>query len=491
MKQYILALDQGTSSSRAFLFDQEFRVVASSQKEFQQFYPQPAWVEHDAEEIWDSIHSCIQGCLKKAKIQASQIASIGITNQRETTVVWERVSGKPIHRAIVWQSRQTESICLDLKKRGLEASVREKTGLVIDSYFSAPKIRWILDECNAQAAAEAGELCFGTIDSWLLWKLTGGILHATDYSNASRTMIYNIHKLEWDDDLLNELNIPRAILPEVKNSSGLFGETDIQLFDGASIPIQGIAGDQQAALFGQQCFEQGAVKNTYGTGCFMLMNTGTEAVQSKNGLLTTIAWSLNNEITYALEGSVFIAGAAIQWLRDGLKMIDEASESEALAEELVCNEGVYIVPAFNGLGTPYWQSEVRGACFGLTRATDKRHFSRAVLEAIAYQSRDLLEAMQEDSGLKLDQLKVDGGACSNHFLMQFQSDLLGIDLLIPESLESSVLGAASLAALGCGWKLPERKNAMNYYHPQKDQVIMDQLYADWERAIQACLIFTQ
>ena len=494
-KKYILAIDQGTSSSRVFLFDHNFSVVASAQQEFPIYYPQPSWVEQDAEEIWASVEDCLKKCLQQADVKAEEIASIGITNQRETTVIWDKKTGKPIYRALVWQSRQTEGICEKLRDKGLEQQVRDTTGLVIDAYFSATKIRWILDETQSQLRAEAGELCFGTIDCWLLWKLTGGQVHATDYSNASRTMIYDIHNLHWDDELCAELSIPLCLLPEVKDSSGEFGRTNLEVFGDCKVPIGGIAGDQQAALFGQACFDSGEVKNTYGTGCFMLMNTGTKAVSSENGLLTTIAWSLNGSVTYALEGSVFIAGAAVQWLRDSLKVIDQAEDSESLALELNSNEGVYLVPAFNGLGTPYWQSEVRGACFGLTRGSDERHFSRAVLEAIAYQSRDLLEAMKRDAGVQLKSLRVDGGACNNKFLMQFQSDLLGLDLCVPESLESSVLGAATLAGLSSGfWSEPdliERCKEKQHYQPTLSLEKMNELYAKWKRAVEACQMFSK
>ncbi|NQZ59751.1 MAG: glycerol kinase, partial [Lentisphaeraceae bacterium] len=391
MDKYILAIDQGTSSSRVFIFDEGGKIVAQAQREFTQYFPQADWVEHDPEEIWQSVSECLGDCLKS--ISPENIAAIGITNQRETTVVWDKISGKAVHHAIVWQSRQTERICQNLKNTGLENYVKKTTGLVIDSYFSGPKIRWILDKNEElQQQAESGQLLFGTIDSWLLWKLTGGNSHCTDISNASRTMLFDIHKCDWDDKLLQALNIPALMLPEVKESSGLFGETKLpQIFGKSVIPICGIAGDQQAALYGQRCINSGDIKNTYGTGCFMLMNTGSQAVQSANGLLTTIAWKIDGDITYALEGSVFVGGSAIQWLRDGLKILANANESEVMANSLTSNEGVYLVPAFVGLGAPYWQTKVRGATFGMTRSTTEKHLARAALEAIAYQSKDLLD----------------------------------------------------------------------------------------------------
>ena len=493
MSKYILSIDQGTSSSRVFLFNKKHQIISKAQKEFTQHFPYPGWVEHDAIEIWQSVYDCILLCLSQQSISFIDIASIGITNQRETTVVWNKSTGLPIYNAIVWQSRQTNEICQSLKEQGLSEIVHKKTGLLIDSYFSGPKIRWILDHCKAQKQAEKGELLFGTIDSWLLWKLSG--VHATDYSNASRTLIYNIHSLEWDQELLDHLDIPKIMLPKVLPSSHHFGSTVSTLFNNHCIPITGIAGDQQAALFGQVCFDKGDCKNTYGTGCFTLMNTGTVPVNSKNGLLTTIAWGVNGEVTYALEGSVFVAGSAVQWLRDGLQIIDDASESDKLAVELDSNEGVYIVPTFAGLGTPYWKSDVRGACFGLTRGSDRRHFCRATLEAIAYQSRDLLEAMTKDSKTKIASLSVDGGGTNSEFLMQFQSDLLGIELKKPVIPETSVYGAACLAALTCGfWTLDElQKNQQEFslYSPKQELSTMNSLYKKWQAAIEATILFSE
>jgi glycerol kinase len=454
MSSYILAIDQGTSSSRALIFDQSGKIISSAQQEFTQFFPKPGWVEHDAEEIWTSVSSVIEKAVNISGITANDIKGIGITNQRETTVIWEKNTGKTVHKAIVWQSRQTELICDNLKENGFEELFRKKTGLVIDSYFSGPKIRYILDETNLQAEAEKGNILFGTIDSWLLWKLTGEKSHRTDFTNASRTLLFNIHSLEWDDELCQVLNIPQAMLPEVKKSSSHFGTANCPALNNEPIPISGIAGDQQAALFGQQCIAKGQIKNTYGTGCFMLMNTGAEPVISEHGLLTTVACSEDGSPCYALEGSVFVAGSAVQWLRDSLQIINKAPDSEELAGQLEHNDGVYIVPAFAGLGSPYWKSEVRGAIFGLTRGADRRHFARATLESIAYQVKDIVKAMCADSSIDVTELRVDGGAVSNSFLMQFQSDLLNCRILIPENNECTVTGAALLAGLGCGlWSI--------------------------------------
>ena len=426
MEQYILAIDQGTTSTRAILFDQKTRIAGSSQKEFTQYFPQPGWVEHDANEIWLSALFVMMDAVRNAGIRPEQVAAIGITNQRETAVVWDKQTGIPIYNAIVWQSRQTSEICDALRAAGHEQAVREKTGLLIDPYFSATKIRWILDHVEgARARAERGELLFGTIDAWLTWKLTGGAAHVTDYSNASRTMLYNIYDLRWDEELLSLLEIPASMLPEVKPSSCVYGTTAPYHFFGRAVPIAGIAGDQQAALFGQACFEPGMAKNTYGTGCFMLMNTGEKPIRSRFGLVTTIAWGYDGRVEYALEGSIFVAGSAIQWLRDGLKLIRTAPESEEVASQVEDSQGVYVVPAFVGLGAPYWDDKARGAVFGLTRGTTQAHLVRATLDSLAYQTKDIILAMDADSGIGLKKLKVDGGAVKNNLLMQFQSDLLG------------------------------------------------------------------
>ncbi|EOD1902068.1 glycerol kinase GlpK, partial [Listeria monocytogenes] len=444
-KKYILALDQGTTSSRAMIIDEEGEVIGVAQEEFDQIFPKPGWVEHNANEIWASILAVIAGVLLKTNISSKEIAGIGITNQRETTVIWDKESGNPIYNAIVWQSRQTEDICKQLRKDGYEDTIRSKTGLLIDPYFAGTKARWILDHVDgAQERAEKGELLFGTIDTWLVWKLTGGRAHITDYSNASRTLLYNIYDLEWDDELLKMLNIPKAMLPEVRPSSEVYADTVPYHFFGEEVPVAGIAGDQQAALFGQGCFEKGMAKNTYGTGCFLLMNTGEKAVRSENGLLTTLAWGIDGKVEYALEGSIFVAGSAIQWLRDGLRMVRQSSDSENYASRIESSDGVYVVPAFVGLGAPYWDSDVRGAVFGLTRGTEKEQFIRATLESLAYQTRDVLYAMEQDSGISLKTLRVDGGASANNFLMQFQSDILGVPVERPENKETTVLGAAFL-----------------------------------------------
>jgi glycerol kinase len=485
--EYILALDQGTTSSRAILFDKNTNIIGVEQEEFTQIFPQPGWVEHNANEIWETQLRVAKNVLKNNGIKANQIVSIGITNQRETTVIWNKKTGEPIHNAIVWQDRRTASICDDLKAQKLEKYVRQNTGLVIDAYFSGTKVKWMLDNvAGAREAAEKGELAFGTIDSWLLWKLTEGKVHATDYSNASRTLIYNIKKLRWDKKMLDILGIPMSMLPKVKPSSGVFGKSVSKIL-GASIPISGIAGDQQSALFGQACLTQGMAKNTYGTGCFMLMNTGENLVYSKNGLLTTIAWGLNGKVEYALEGSVFIAGAAIQWLRDGLKIITNASSSESYAEKIDSTEGVYVVPAFAGLGAPYWDMYARGAIFGLTRGTNEEHFVRATLESLAYQTKDVLSAMEQDSGISLAALRVDGGACANNFLMQFQADILNANVERPKIIETTALGAAYLAGLAHGfytledmknnWQL-ERKFEVKMKEPQRTD-----LYDGWKKAV--------
>ncbi len=488
--RYVMALDQGTTSSRAILFDARGAVVAVDQVELPQHFPQPGWVEHDPAEIWETQLRAARGALAKAGAQAGDVAALGITNQRETTVVWDRATGEPIHRAIVWQSRQTAPICEELRARGLADEVRRKTGLVIDAYFSATKVRFILDAVpGAQARAERGELAFGTVDSWLIWKLTRGRVHATEPSNASRTMLYDIHARRWDDALLRELRIPHALLPEVRDSSGAFGEADAAWFGGA-IPIAGAAGDQQAALFGQGCFAPGRAKNTYGTGCFLLMNTGGEAPLSKSGLVTTIAWGLGGGVEYALEGSIFVAGAAVQWLRDGLGLVASAADSEAAARSVADTGGVYLVPAFVGLGAPYWDERARGAILGLTRGTTRAHLIRATLESIAYQSRDVVDCFAGDAGFGLETLRVDGGACQNDWLMQFQADVLGVPVRRPPVLEVTALGAAALAGLGVGfWRDRSTLEAATgagarTFEPQMSQDRRDALYAGWQRAVE-------
>ncbi|MDM5246653.1 glycerol kinase GlpK [Lysinibacillus sp. G4S2] len=494
-KKYILALDQGTTSSRAILFDEKGSILHSAQQEFQQYFPQSGWVEHNAEEIWSSILSCIATALSAKNIDSNQIAGIGITNQRETTVVWDKNTGKPIYNAIVWQSRQTNAICEELKANGYNDLFRDKTGLLIDAYFSGTKVKWILDNVEgAREKAEAGDLLFGTIDTWLIWKLTGGKVHVTDYSNASRTLMYNIYDLKWDEELLNILGVPASMLPEVRPSSEVYGYTEEALFFGSAVPIAGAAGDQQAALFGQACFEEGMVKNTYGTGCFMLMNTGEKAVKSENGLLTTLAWGLNGKVTYALEGSIFVAGSAIQWLRDGLRMFRSAADSEQYAERVESTDGVYVVPAFVGLGTPYWDSDVRGAVFGLTRGTSKEHFVRATLESLAYQTKDVLSAMGADANIPLTKLRVDGGAVANNFLMQFQADLLNVPVDRPVINETTALGAAYLAGLAVGfWKstdeISEYWNLEQQFTPDMDDSLREEIYAGWKKAVTAAQAF--
>jgi glycerol kinase len=495
METYILALDQGTTSSRAILFNKKGEIAHIVQREFTQHFPKPGWVEHNPNEIWGSILSVIAECLAESNIKPTQIAGIGITNQRETTVVWEKETGKPIYNAIVWQSRQTVEICEELKAKGHEKLFRDKTGLLIDAYFSGTKLKWILDHVEgARERAERGELLFGTIDTWLVWKLSGGNAHVTDYSNASRTLMYNIHELKWDQELLDILSIPKVMLPEVRQSSEVYAETIDYHFFGCNVPIAGVAGDQQAALFGQTCFEKGMAKNTYGTGCFMLENTGEQAVKSEHGLLTTIAWGINGKVTYALEGSIFVAGSAIQWLRDGLRMVKDAAESEAYASRVTSSEGVYLVPAFVGLGTPYWDSDVRGAVFGLTRGTKKEHFIRATLEALAYQTKDVLMAMEADSGIALKSLRVDGGAVANNFLMQFQSDLLNVPVERPLVKETTALGAAYLAGLAVGfWKSQEEITAQwktnGDFTANMSEEERQSLYEGWKKAVNATMAF--
>ena len=495
MGEFILAIDQGTTSSRAILFNKKGEIVHVAQKEFQQIFPKAGWVEHNANEIWGSVLSVIATVLTESGHDASDVHAIGITNQRETTVVWDKHSGKPIYNAIVWQSRQTQEIVNDLKEQGFEELFQEKTGLRLDAYFSATKIKWMLDHVEgAREMADNGDLLFGTIDSWIVWRLSKGKAHITDYSNAARTLLYNIHELKWDEELCELLNIPMTMLPEVRNSSEIYTKTAPSIFFGEETPIAGIAGDQQAALFGQTCFAKGMAKNTYGTGCFMLLNTGEQAIHSENGLLTTIAWGIDGTVTYALEGSVFVAGSAIQWLRDGLRMIRTAKESEKYATKVADTDGVYVVPAFVGLGTPYWDTDARGAIFGLTRGTSKEHFIRATLESLAYQTKDVLDAMKEAASMPIEVLRVDGGAVSNGFLMQFQSDILQLEVELAKLNESTALGAAYLAGLATGfWENKEALAALwangQTYQPKMTTEQSANLYAGWQRAVEATRIF--
>ena len=487
MKKYILSLDAGTTSSRAILFNHDSEIVSVAQKEFTQIYPKAGWVEHDAMEIWATQSGVVTEAMSKIGATAEDIAAIGITNQRETTVVWDRKTGEPIYNAIVWQCRRTASFCDELKARGLEDYVRENTGLVIDAYFSGTKINWILNNVpGARERAEKGELAFGTIDTWLFWKLTDGKVHVTDYSNASRTMAFNIKTLKWDEKMLKELDIPASMLPEVRPSSAVYGTTSLY---GAEIPIAGAAGDQQAALFGQACFEPGMAKNTYGTGCFMLMNTGDKPVKSNSGLVTTIAWGLDGEVDYALEGSIFVAGAAIQWLRDEVRLVDSSPDSEFYCNKVADTNGVYMVPAFVGLGAPHWDMYARGAILGLTRGANKSHLIRATVESLAYQTKDVLDAMEKDSNIKLAALKVDGGACANDFLMQFQADILGVPVDRPSIVETTAMGAAYLAGLAvkfwdgkadvtAAWKLDRS------FNPAMDADVRAKLYAGWLKAVE-------
>ncbi|KAF5090997.1 glycerol kinase GlpK [Acetobacterium wieringae] len=487
MKKYILSLDAGTTSSRAILFNHDSEIVSVAQKEFTQIYPKAGWVEHDAMEIWATQSGVVTEAMSKIGATAEEIAAIGITNQRETTVVWDRKTGEPIYNAIVWQCRRTASFCDELKARGLEDYVRENTGLVIDAYFSGTKINWILNNVpGARERAEKGELAFGTIDTWLIWKLTDGKVHVTDYSNASRTMAFNIKTLKWDEKMLKELDIPASMLPEVRPSSDVYGTTSLY---GTEIPIAGAAGDQQAALFGQACFEPGMAKNTYGTGCFMLMNTGDKPVKSNSGLVTTIAWGLDGEVDYALEGSIFVAGAAIQWLRDEVRLVDSSPDSEFYCNKVADTNGVYMVPAFVGLGAPHWDMYARGAILGLTRGANKSHLIRATVESLAYQTKDVLDAMEKDSNIKLAALKVDGGACANDFLMQFQADILGVPVDRPSIVETTAMGAAYLAGLAVkfwdgkadvtnAWKLDRS------FKPAMDADVRAKLYAGWLKAVE-------
>lgn len=488
MGKYLIALDQGTTSSRCIIFDKQGNIINVAQKEFTQIFPHPGWVEHDPMEIWSSQLAVLTEAKARCNVEVSDIAAIGITNQRETTIVWDRHTGQPVYNAIVWQCRRTAEYCDELKAKGLEKSVKAKTGLIIDAYFSGTKVRWILENVpGARERAEKGDLLFGTVDSWLIWKLTKGKCHVTDYTNASRTMLFNIHTLEWDDEILKELNIPKSMLPEVKPSSYVYGNVDAE-FLGGEIPIAGIAGDQQAALFGQCCFESGLVKNTYGTGCFILMNTGEKAVDSKNGLLTTIAWGVDGKVEYALEGSVFVAGAAIQWLRDGLRMIDNAAFTETYAKKVPDSAGVYVVPAFVGLGAPYWDSYARGIIVGLTRGVEKEHFIRATVESLAYQSYDVMKAMEADAGVVLKEIHVDGGASANNFLMQFQSDILGINVLRPKIIESTALGAVYLAGLAVGYYKDKEDIRQNValdrtFTPNMEEATRSELVGGWKEAV--------
>ena len=492
--KYIVALDQGTTSSRAIVFDHEQRIVAVGQKEFQQFYPQPGWVEHDPMEIWATQYGVLQEALAKADITMADVAAIGIANQRETTIVWEKETGRPIYNALVWQCRRTAALCDELKAEGWSDYIRETTGLVIDAYFSATKISWILDHVpGARERAQKGELLFGTVDSWLVWKLTGGAVHVTDYTNASRTMLYNIRELKWDDKLLERLQIPKCMLPEVRNSSEIYGYVQSE---GVQVPIAGIAGDQQAALFGQACFTKGSAKNTYGTGCFLLMNVGREFISSKNGLITTVAATMNGEVEYALEGSIFVGGAVIQWLRDELRILETAAESETYAASLEDNGGVYLVPAFVGLGAPYWDMYARGSIFGLTRGAGRSHIVRAALEAIAYQTNDVLQAMAEDAGQAVTELKVDGGACLKDFLKQFKEDIINCVVKRPDITETTALGVAYLAGLAVNYwsskeEIAQRWHAQQQFAPQMEQTVRDEKCRGWQKAVSKAMHWTE
>lgn len=493
MDKYIMALDLGTTSCRCIIFDKNGRICSAAQKEFTQYFPQPGWVEHDAEEIWATQTGLMYEAMSKIDITINEIAGIGITNQRETTVLWDKETGRPVHKAIVWQCRRTAGYCDELKKLGMAEFFRSKTGLVLDAYFSATKLRWLLDNViGARERAEKGELLFGTVDSWIIWKLTGGKVHVTDYSNASRTMLFNIHTLKWDEEILRVLKISQQILPEVKPSSHVYGYTDSKLF-GREVPIAGAGGDQQCALFGQTCFGRGEVKNTYGTGGFMLMNTGTAPVNSHNGLVTTIAWGVDDKVEYALEGSIFVAGAAVQWLRDELGLIRDAAESEVLAKSVPDANGCYVVPAFVGLGAPYWDQYARGAIVGLTRGVNRNHIVRATLESIAYQVNDVLMAMQEDSGMPITSLRVDGGACDNDFLMQFQADILNTSVVRPYCIETTAMGAAYLAGLAVGYWRSKEEILANHviaaeFKPQMGQAKRESLLQGWHNAVKAASV---
>jgi len=493
MAKYVMALDQGTTSSRCIIFNEKGTIASVAQKEFTQIYPKGGWVEHDPIEIWSTQLGVATEAMAKLGITATGISAIGITNQRETTVVWNKHTGQPVYNAIVWQCRRTAEICDELREKGLDKMFTEKTGLILDAYFSGTKIKWILDNVEgAREEAEKGNLLFGTIDTWLIWNLTKGKVHVTDYTNASRTLIFNIHELKWDEEILSILNIPKSMLPEVKPSSYVYGYTDHSLL-GAKTPIAGVAGDQQAALFGQCCHQPGTAKNTYGTGCFMLMNTGEKAVSSKKGLLTTIAWGVDDKVEYALEGSIFIAGAAIQWLRDELRMIKKAEDSEEYATAVEDTNGVYMVPAFVGLGAPYWDQYARGTIVGLTRGAKKEHIIRATLESLAYQTYDVLKAMEEDSGITLKALKVDGGACANNFLMQFQADILGVQVDRPEVIETTALGAAYLAGLAVGYWENKEEICENWaiskkFEPNMEEEKREKLLEGWHEAVNRSLV---
>jgi len=488
--RYVLSFDQGTTSSRAILFDHQGNIAGVAQQEFEQIYPKAGWVEHDPMDIWGTQSGIARQVLERTGTKPEEIAAMGITNQRETTVVWDKTTGRPIYNAIVWQDRRTAAICDRLKRDGWEPYIRENTGLVIDAYFSGTKVKWILDNVEgAREKAEAGELLFGTVDTWLIWNLTRGEVHVTDYSNASRTLMFNIRTLEWDDKLLEVLGVPRSMLPEVKPSSHVYGRTHEKTFGGARIPIAGIAGDQQAALFGQACFEHGMAKNTYGTGSFVLMNTGSKMIQSETGLLTTLAWGIDDKVEYALEGAIFVTGAAIQWLRDELHLITDAADTEYFAGKVKDTNGVYVVPAFAGLGAPYWDMYARGAILGLTRGANRNHIIRATLESLAYQTRDVLECMEKDSGIPTKELKVDGGASANNFLMQFQADMLGVPVIRPTIIETTARGSAFLAGLAVGFWNDKEDIRSSYemdrtFTPEMEKKVSAELYRGWQRAVE-------
>ena len=496
MGEFIMALDQGTTSSRCIIFNKKGRIISEAKKEFTQIYPKSGWVEHDPNEIWSSMLSVMIEAKARVDLEIAQIDSIGITNQRETTIVWDKTTGEPIYNAIVWQCRRTAPEVERLKREGFDQVIKEKTGLLADAYFSATKVKWLLDHVEgARALADEGKLMFGTVDTWLMYKLSKGTIFATDYTNASRTMMYNIHELCWDKEILEKLGIPASMLPEVKSSSGIFGYTDASVV-GGRIPIAGVAGDQQAALFGQCCFEKGQAKNTYGTGCFLLMNTGAKAVQSKKGLLTTIAIGIDGTVEYALEGSVFVAGAAIQWLRDELRLIKDAADTEKYATSVPDSNGVYVVPAFTGLGAPYWNPYARGAVFGLSRGASKEHFIRATVESLAYQTYDVLKTMEEEAGVRLETLKVDGGACANNFLMQFQANLLNAEVIRPQVIETTALGVAYLAGLGTGYyksKEEIKRNAKKErdFFNQMDAETREALVKGWKKAVRCACIWAE
>ena len=496
MAKYVMALDAGTTSNRCILFNEKGEMCSVAQREFTQYFPQPGWVEHDADEIWASMLGVAVEAMNMINATAEDIAAIGITNQRETTIVWDKETGEPIHHAIVWQCRRTSEYCDTLKEKGLTDKFREKTGLVIDAYFSGTKVKWLLDNVpGARERAEKGELLFGTVETWLIWKLTKGAVHVTDYSNASRTMLFNINTLQWDDEILAELNIPKCMLPEPKPSSCIYGEADPSYL-GGPIPIAGAAGDQQSALFGQTCFNAGEAKNTYGTGCFLLMNTGEKPVFSKNGLVTTIAWGLDGKVNYALEGSIFVAGAAIQWLRDELRVIDSAPDSEYMAKKVKDTNGCYVVPAFTGMGAPYWKQEARGTVVGITRGTKREHFVRATLESLAYQTYDVLKAMEQDFGDEITSIKVDGGACANNLLMQFQSDITGKTVARPKVIETTALGAAYLAGLATGYwsskaEIVENMEIDRRFQRKMDENIVEKKIAGWKKAVDCAIFYAE